>query len=283
MSQARPARPPILLSACVYLGLICALQLARVVAVMSEWNSFAGQARLKRYTQAFVDGGMSRADAETAFRVVLAVLAFVAATGVILAVYTALGHRVSRVLLTIVGVVIALACLSAGSLIYLLQGVIALAFVFQLWTPDVRTWFAVKNGAVPQPAAAGAWPPPMPPVPQGPGVPGDQAPHPQAYAPSAGPRPPAGQDTARTIAIITLIGSSLIAFGSAVYLLMYAFARDALLRQQLDSNAKLFHQSEAEIVDGMRALAILCGVGLPLSLVAVAASVVLLVRRRPGP
>jgi hypothetical protein len=269
MNQARPARPPILLSACVYLGLICALQVTRVVAVMSQWNSFAGQARLKRYTQAFVDGGMSRADAETAFRVVLAVLAFVAATGVILAVYTALGHRVSRVLLTIVGVVIALACLSAGSFIYLLQGVIALAFVFQLWTPDVRTWFAVKNGAVPLPAAAAAWPPPTPPVPQGQGAP-------------AGPRPPSGQDAARTIAIITLIGSSLIAFGSTVYLLMYAFARDALLRQQLDSNAKLFHQSEAEIVDGMRALAILCGVGLPLSLVAVAASVVLLVRRRPG-
>lgn len=269
MTETRSARPPVLLSACLYLGLIAGLQVVRVLVVLNDWDSLNGQARLKRYTDPFVDGGMSRGDAETTFRVLLAVLAFVGATAVVLAVYTALGHRASRILLTIIGGALALMCLATGSIFYVIQGAIAMVCIYQLWTPAVRAYFGGASPGTPQ-----ARPDPFATPPHADAPVSQQ---PQLYAPPVAPRPAPRRNTGRTFALITLIGSSFVAFGCAVYLVLYEVSRDELVKDQLDMN--LMNRTEAEIRDSLQALAVLSWVVLALCVVAIAVSAVVLLRR----
>ena len=61
---------------------------------------------------------------------------------------------------------------------------------------------------------------------------------------------------------------------------MYEFARDELVRQQLDSGMNWMNLSEAEVRDSYHDLAVMSWVVLPLCLVAIGVSTVLLVRRR---
>ena len=61
---------------------------------------------------------------------------------------------------------------------------------------------------------------------------------------------------------------------------MYEFAREELVREQLDSGMNWMNLSEAEIRDSFHDLAVVSWVVLPLCLVAIGVSTVLLVRRR---
>ena len=284
MTEHRSERPPRLVTTCAYLGVIGAFQVLQVIIVLTGWYSESGEEQVKRFTDPLVKDGINRGDAETIYRVYLAILAILAASVLVFAVYTALGHAVSRIMLTITGPLMALLGITQGSFVTILVSVVTLTCVLQLWNADVRQWFARLAGhEAPAPVAASGWPPPMPPTPHAPAeqgqppVPHQQwAPHPQAYA----PRPKAPTDVVKVLSLITLIGSSVVAAGCAVYLLMYEFARDELVRQQLESGMNWMNLSEAEVRDSYHDLAVMSWVVLPLCVVAIGVSTVLLVRRR---
>ncbi|MBC7629881.1 hypothetical protein [Aeromicrobium sp.] len=150
MTEARRARPRMLVSACLYLGMICLILGIQVVTILTQWNTIDGQANVKSQTKTFVQDGMSQADANTTYRVLLTALAVFAACGVVFAAYTAMGHRVSRIILTVFAVILALIGILgavAGAFVFIFVGVIASVCVYQLWTPDVRAWFADPGGA----------------------------------------------------------------------------------------------------------------------------------------
>jgi len=282
MTEHRSERPPRLVTTCAYLGVIGAFQVLQVIIVLTGWYSESGEDQVKRFTDPLVDDGINRGDAETVYRVYLAILAILAASVLVFAVYTALGHAVSRIMVTITAPLMALLGVTQGSFVSILLSVVTLTCVLQLWNADVRRWFALLAGhEAPAPVAASGWPPPVPPAPveqsQHPAPQQPWAPHPQAYAP---PRPKAPTDVVKVLSLITLIGASVVAAGCAFYLLMYEFAREELVRQQLDSGMNWMNMSEAEVRDGYHDLAVMSWVVLPLCLVAIGVSAVLLVRRR---
>lgn len=290
MTEHRSSRPPRLVTTCAYLGVIGVFQLVQVIVVLTGWYS-SGEEQVKRFTDPLVSDGISRGDAETVYRVYLGILAILAGSVLVFAIYTALGQAVSRIMLTITAPLMALLGITQGSFVSILLSVVALTCVFQLWNADVRHWFALISGKEqPAPAAPSGWPPPMPPTPaeqnpqpgaqQWPGQeapPQQWAPHPQAYLQ---PRPPAPADWVKVLSLITLIGSSLVAAGCAIFLVMYEVAREELIKQQLDSGMNWMNLTEAEVRDSYRDLAVVSWVVLPLCLVAIAVSTVLLVRRR---
>lgn len=291
MTEHRSSRPPRLVTTCAYLGVIGVFQVVQVIVVLTGWYS-SGEEQVKRFTDPLVTDGLSRGDAEMVYRVYLGILAVLAGSVLVFAVYTAKGQAVSRIMLTITAPLMALLGITQGSFVSVLMSVVALMCVFQLWSADVRHWFALISGKVqPAPAAASGWPPPLPPTPaeqnpqpaaqqQWPGQqppPQHWAPHPQAYAQ---PRSPAPADWVKILSLITLIGASVVAAGCAIFLVMYEVAREELVKQQLEPGVNWMNLTEAEVRDSYRDLAVLSWVVLPLCLVAIVVSTVLLVRRR---
>ena len=142
MTEHRSERPPRLVPTCAYLGVIGAFQVLQVIIVLTGWYSESGEDQVKRFTDPLVADGIKRGDAETIYRVFLAILAILAASVLVFAIYTALGHAVSRIMLTITAPLMALLGIMQGSFMSILLSVVALAFVLQLWnagrTPLVR-------------------------------------------------------------------------------------------------------------------------------------------------
>ncbi len=188
MTEHRSERPPRLVTTCAYLGVIGAFQVVQAIIVLTGWYSESGEEQVKRFTDPLVDDGINRGDAEAVYRVYLAILAILAASVLVFAVYTAMGHAVSRIMLTITAPLMALLGITQGSFVSILLSVVTLTCVLQLWNADVRRWFARLAGREePAPVAASGWPPPMPPAPaeqgQHPAPQQQWSPHPQAYAP----------------------------------------------------------------------------------------------------
>jgi hypothetical protein len=278
MTEHRSERPQRLVTLCAYLGLIGAFQAVSAVSVLVTWYSKSGGEQVKDFTDPLVKDGLDRGDAELVFRVYLGILAALGAAVVVFAVYTALGHAVSRVMVTIVAPLMGLAGMSEGSILSVLLSVVVFTCVFQLWTPDVRRWFAVLAGSQPPAAAATAWPPAAQPQPPA------TTQHPRAYAPPPAAvgqqRPRARTDWVTILSIVTIVGASVVALGCAYYLVMYEVARDELVRRQLRSDFNWMHLTEAEIREAYHQLAIVSWAAIPLCVVAIIVSVVLLVRRR---
>lgn len=271
MSEGIRERPQRLLTACLYLGLICAFQVINVFVELGDWDSIEGQARVKSFTDPLLREGMSVGDAELALRVLLGFVALVGASGVVFAIYTALRHAASRVLLSGVGSLIALYCLAQGSIITAIQGGIVVFCLIQLWSADVRAWFAGETVPVSEADPFAAVVPP----------PADR--HPHAHVGPVQTKPAGRQDWVKILSIVSLSISSVVALGCGFYLLMYEFAREDLVRQQLDSGMNWMDLSEAEVRDSFHQVAILSWVVLALCLVAIIVSTVLLVGRRRRP
>ena len=290
MTEHRAARPPRLVSTCAYLGVIGVYQVVQAVIVLAGWYSSSGEEQVKRFTDPLIDDGINRGDAEMIYRIYLGIVAVVGASVLIFAIYTALGQAVSRIMLTIMAPLMALLGLTQGSFVSIFLSLAALFCLFQLWHPEVRQWFALLAGKEqPAPAAAPGWPPPLPPTQttpeQGPQEASPQqwagqppwTPPPYAYAP---PRPQAPTDVVKILSIIALIGSSIVAAGSAFYLVIYGIAREELIDEMVRSDSNWANLTEAEIRASVHDLATISWVLLPLCLVAIVVSIVLLVRRR---
>ena len=281
MTEHRSARPPRLVTTCAYLGVIGLFQVVQALVVLLGWYSASGEEQVKQFTDPLVTDGLDRGDAEMVYRVYLGILAFLAASVLVFAVYTAMGQAVSRIMLTITAPLMALLGITQGSFVSILLSVVTLTCVLQLWNADVRRWFAQLAGKEePVVAASSGWPPPVPPAPVDQGAqaaPQQWAQHPPAYAQQ---RPPTGTDAIKVLSIITLIGASVVATGCGFYLLIYGLAREELVKEMVSSENNWMNLTEAEIRANIHDLATVSWVMLPLCLVAIVVSTVLLIRRR---
>ncbi|MEJ7635076.1 hypothetical protein [Aeromicrobium sp.] len=276
MVEKRSERPPRLVMTCAYLALIGAFQVIQAVVILTNWYSESAEKQVKQFTDPLVEGGLNRGDAETTFRIYLAILAILGGGVAVFAIYTALGHVASRILLTITAPLMALVGWGLGSFLAVVLSVVTVSCVIQLWTADVRQWFALLSGKpLPAPVVTA---PPAPSTPVGQVGPVGQPP--VAHHMVGQPPAPRTTDVPKILAIVTLSISSMVALGCGIYLMMYELALDRLVQQQLDSEMNWMDLTEAEIRDSYDQLAILSWVVLPLSLVAVGVSSILLLRRR---
>jgi hypothetical protein len=223
----------------------------------------------------------------------LATLRWLALGGVLLlvaalvfAIYAARGDQASRIGTTVLAVLIGLLNVPLG-----LIGMVQAAFLFfaawALWSPDARQWYAARR------ASAGDDLPPglVGPMRSDPPEPADGSPANPWAAPAqnrptvealAQPvrstqRPPA----VLAAGLVTVIGSSLVGALSALYLVIYGFARDEYVRIVKDGPAADWF-SAAELEDGMRAAFWGCLVLLPLAAAGLAAGLSLLARWPAG-
>jgi hypothetical protein len=172
-----------------------------------------------------------------------------------------------------------------------LFGVLQAFFLFfaawALWSPDARQWYGDRRapaGEVSTPGLEGPMPSAAPEQQDGPqfnpwAAPAQSVPTIEASAPPARttPRPPA----VLAAGLVTVIGSTLVGGLSALYLVVYGFARDEYVQIVKDGPfADWF--TAAELEDGMRAAFWACLVMLPLAVAGLAAGLSLLARQPAG-
>lgn len=176
MTETRPARPQQLSAACLYLGGIFSIQLVRVLVLVVGISSPDGQDDVRKQIGWFRTDGASFDDAVSIYRIVLGVLAVLAAAGVVFAIYATRGDHPSRVLLGVLAVVfliVGLSGLTGEDFFAGVLGFVGVVFAVQLWTPAVRSWFRELAGKEPlaqatppmaaeQPTPAGREPLPKP-------------------------------------------------------------------------------------------------------------------------
>lgn len=269
MTSANPQRPPLLVAVCTYIGVVCAIQGLTAASVVGTWTSIDGQADRKSLIDALVRNGLAGDTAETSYRTFLIVAAGLAAMCVVLAVYTAKSHRVSRTALTVLAVPVA-AFAATGPFISKLQAIFLLVCVAQLWSGDIRRHFRGEAPAVraPRPAPVPVVTPPVQPLPSG--VP--------APTRKALPQP-------ITIAAWTGLISSLIVTGFCA-LMLFAFAiiggdYDRVLRES-KRTADAVRDSGMDVDTLFRLITIGSSVVFVLGVVGLLASIALLAGRREG-
>ncbi len=153
---ARPARPPALTLTCVFVGVGCALILIDLVSTLSSWGSIELQDAVRDALaqEPFREAGIGLDQALDYLRYAAYLGVVLAASGLVFAVYTARGHRASRICLT---VLCGLAFLTFAAIGFagLLPAAFAGVCAWSLWTPDARRWFDQLDGRAPA-APAGA-------------------------------------------------------------------------------------------------------------------------------
>jgi hypothetical protein len=246
--SAKPLpRPPKVTVACLFIGLTCAFMLLQFISALSQWGSIELQEQVAEGLDAVPGGSDISVDTALGWlRLLVNGLAVLAAAGIVLAVYAARGHQVSRVLLTVLAVLLALVFVGSGVL-GLLPAAFALGCAFYLWSAEARTFYDARDGRAvvdPQPRrpdpfapTGAAVPPPATPadapgttsVPPGPSAPA-QAQHPapawQAPAPT-GPRRPASVLTA---AVVMLASAGVVAGVAGLNALIYLVSPDEYVR-----------------------------------------------------
>ena len=288
--MSKPQRPQQVTSACLFIGVSSLLLLWFTVSSLTSWNSLEIQEGLTGALEE-VDlqaVGLTVQGTIDGLRTALLVVTVPLVAGVVFAVYAARGHEQSRIFLTAVAVLTALAFTVTGGLIGLIPAAFAVYAVVQLWSRESRRWFALVNDrelppdlraeapSAPTQSAGATRPDPFAPVPPSatPEVPTAAA----TPVPASGPPPPV-----RTAALVTSIATGAAAVLGSAYLAIYLLARDTLVEAQADSPfASVADTSEAEIAAALRTVAVLSAVALGLGLAAVAASVQLVRGRRSG-
>ena len=281
-------RPRAVTLACLFVGVSALLLLLYMIQLLGDWGSIEMQDALQPGLNQVQDRGVDLTMGE-----LLATLRWVGMGAVILlvativfAVYAARGDQVSRIGTTVLAVVIGLLNVPLG-----VFGVVQALFLFfaawALWSPDARHWYAARRAP-----AGEALPPglegPMrtdPPAQQDEpsanpwAAPAQGAPTAEAPAPPVRTtqRPPA----VLAAGLVTVIGSSLVGGLSALYLVVYGFARDEYLRIANSGPAADWF-SAAELEDGMRATFWVSLLMLPLAAAGLAAGLSLLARRPAG-
>lgn len=272
-----PPRPQKVTSACLFVGISSALLLFYVIGWLTSWNSQEIQGGLR---DALADAdlaavGLTVQGTIDALRTVLMVSVVPLVAGVVFAVYAARGHAQSRVMLTGVAALAALAFVLTGGLIGLLPAAFAVFAVVQLWSRESRVWFAVVNGRevpaslVPVAVDASARPDPFATTTAGVGA---QVPEPPAtpaqVQPHHGPPSPV-----RTLTLVTSIAAGIASAVGAAYVAVYLLAREPLTQAQLDSPMRtMMDNSDAEIVEAMRVAAVVCAITVILGMAAMIAT-----------
>ncbi len=283
-------RPRVVTLACLFAGVSAFLLLLQLIQVLSDWGTIEMQDGLKPPLAELRDQGFDVTMGEllTSLRWVglASVLLLVAA--LVFAVYAARGDQVSRIGLSVLAVVTALMMPAFIVLGLLLPAAVIVGAAGALWwSPDARQWYAARRAP-----AGEALPPglegPMrsdPPVqhedPQANpwAAPAQNLPAVEAPAPPvrSTDRPPA----ILAAGLVTVIGSMLVGGFSALYLVVYGFAGDELVKRMEDGPfADWFTTGELE--ERMQFLFWVYLAILPLTLAGLAAGLSLLARLPAG-
>lgn len=299
MTATTPKRPPTLTATCVYLGVFALIQTISAIDLISTWNGENGADRVKVALEALRDSGMSQGEAESFYKGFLTVLAAMAASGIVFAIFTARGDRASRWGLTIVMAVVGLfffAGVSGGGFLDVLLGAFSVAFTTRLWRGDAKAWFR---------ALAGHEPAPRPDVPDAPrplvgaSSPAAASTHPSAADTPAQPAspppvtyqlPPAPQPRReplpRSVGIATwttLVASIVVAGFSALAVIVLGVAGDDFERYMRDSPlSDSFIDPDMDFDAFRRRTLMIYGLALVLALGGIAAASWVLVKRRSG-
>lgn len=256
-------------------------------SALSNWGSIEVQDQVRKV---LADDRFNSAELEVSdvmgwLRWVLMGAAAMSAAGIVFAIYTALGHQASRVILTVMCALGSLVFL-AGGVFGILPAAFAIFCGIYLWTPDSRQWFAVKNGkALPPETAEKARLDPFAST-ATPAVLDTTAP---ATADTA------SADTASTVrtprpkavlgaGLIALVMSSMVGFVTGIYVLGYLLSKGEYARlfaenPLLQDTMREVGMSSAELA---RAMFIGCAIAVVLALAAVAAAGATLAGMRSG-
>ncbi|MET1036918.1 MAG: hypothetical protein ABW075_01510 [Aeromicrobium sp.] len=154
MTDSAAKRPPTLAGACIYLGALSAILSIRAMTLVTTWNGDNRAEQLDSWVNGLREAGLGRTGAEDVLKLTLAVIAVVAACGVVFAIFTARGDRASRVGLTItvaVSGVTAFIGVLGGDFLYSMIGALLIVFSARLWTGEIRTYFRTLAGHAPPP------------------------------------------------------------------------------------------------------------------------------------
>lgn len=217
MSQLR--RPPSVTMACVFVGLTSVIVFGTVTSALTDWGSIELQDSVREALDDPALRGMDLSVTEVLvwLRRAAYVVVALSIAGAVFAVYAALGHRPSRIYLTIMCGLAFVGFVAVGGLAGLLPASLALLCAVQLWSADSRAWFNAKNG-VAAPAT-----PPVPAAPtdalasgyaEAPSTPG-------VVAKTQQPKP------IRVAGLVTLVSSWLVVMFSGYFALVYATARES--------------------------------------------------------
>ena len=282
-------RPRVVTLACLFVGVSAFLLLLYLMQTLSSWGSIEMQDALQPTLKNLQDAGFDVTMGE-----LLATLRWVALGSVplfvgamVFSVYAVRGDRVSRIGTTVLAVALGLLNVPLGVL-----GVLQALFLFfaawALWSPDARQWYAARETGEsalppgmegpmrsdPPPEEEHDEPPANPWAAPAHSVPTVEAPAPPARSTH---RPPA----VLAAGLVTVIGSTLVGGLSALYLVIYGFARDEYVQLVKDGPfADLY--SAGEIDSAMRAAFWGCLAMLPLAAAGLAAGLSLLARLPVG-
>lgn len=232
----RPARPQALTLTCLFVGIACALILTNLVGALQSWGSIAMQDAIRSALDSppVSELGMSVERAMDLLRYAAWVGVVLTVAGLVFAVYTAMGHRVSRIMLTGLCALAAVTFAAAG-LVGLLPALFASISAWSLWSSDARRWFDEVDGRIqPSPATDRPARPTLADLPGGVDPQRVVGPAPGA-APvaEAAPAPPAASGApstprpVRVAVITTVISCGVVALLGALMLLVSTLGADA--------------------------------------------------------
>lgn len=277
-------------SACLFVGLSSLLLLWFSISSLTSWNSLEVQEGLTGVLEDIdvAAVGLTVQGTIDGLRTVLMVATVPLVAGVVFAVYAFRGHEQSRIWLTVIAALTALAFTVTGGLIGLIPAAFAVYAVVQLWSRDSRRWFALVNDRdlpheLRDDPPASSTRASAPTAADGPSRPDPFASAGAVATTDASPARSGPPSAVRTAALVTAIASGAAAVFSSTYLAIYLLARDSLIQVQADSPfSSVADTSDAEIAAALRTVAVLSAVALGLGLAAVAASVQLVRGRRSG-
>ena len=271
-------RPRVVTLACVFVGFSAFLLLLDLIQALSNWGTIEMQDGLKPSLSVLRDNGFDVTMGELLGALhwfgLACVLLLVAA--LVFAVYATRGDQVSRIGTSALAVVIGLLIVPFGWL-GLVQALFLLAAASMLWSADARQWYATRQAPEGEAAPAvsgGAEARPDPWATQVPSVPPVEtpiAPAPTTHRPRA----------VLAAGLVTVIGSSLVGGLSAIYLLIYGFARDEYVQVVKDGPFSDIY-SPGELDTALRAAFWATLVLIPLAAAGLAAGISLLARQRVG-
>lgn len=250
MTEPQP-RPRAVTLACVFVGVTAGFLFFSVTGLLDEWGSVEMQDALKPAVTSLNDSGyaVTLSGLLAGLRWVAFAYVGITVAGVVLSVYAMRRDRSARVGLSVVAVLLALVMPALG-LLGAIQAGVLFACAVTFWASDARAWFATPSEAAEDSAEA----------------PPELAPRPQPV---------------RTAGVITVIGSAFAGGASALYVLVYALAGDALVTAGRDGIMASWLSAD-EIDDAFRSSFWICLAMLPLAAAGVAAGVALLAGMRFG-
>jgi hypothetical protein len=271
-------RPRVVTLACVFVGFSAFLLLLDLIQALSNWGTIEMQDGLRPSLSVLRDNGFDVTMGELLSALHwfgLACVLLLVAT-LVFAVYAARGDQVSRIGTSVLAVVLGLLIVPFGWL-GLVQALFLLAAASMLWSADARQWYVTHQAPAGAAAAAGPdaakpsvneWTPPAQSVPT-------------VEVPAMRVRTTRRPRAVLAAGLVTVIGSSLVGGLSAIYLLIYGFARDEYVHVVKDGPFSDIY-SPGELDTALRAAFWACLLLVPLAAAGLAAGLSLLARQRIG-